>query len=460
MITHSNLKKLLQFSFLFLYLFFYTCYSWHLFASTTAVTFKITPELRANPDDNDAQIPKLAYVITSGEQIPILTEKSSTTVMAYIPIKGSDSATSKDYSLLKGENIPTLSSTSKSLKFKFFFSIEKKSEQTLYLKFAVKSGAYFPVPLTSSVAITDSLTTVTGDIELEKICEAHSASCAFLFSSDSNFNSRNGNFTLYFYLETTEATAFGNIDASKIPQGGQEYIMAFSDKILAKNLSVSDIRRGDQRAIATVEDSNSLKSSLGTLGYKLGVFRKEVSGATCQEAGIDTTENNPWRTSGASFLQLKNWDIFPGKVTITKLQNGTPYVLSLGAVDKFGFVSPLSKSFCFIPMGLDTFLKKKSCFIVSAGFQEDHPALEFFRDLRDYWLLKFSLGKKFVSWYYQHTYPWALWIAKRPLFAKTVKALALSVFWICTYSFWIFLGSFFLLTQVLFFGFLKKKKQI
>ncbi len=70
------------------------------------------------------------------------------------------------------------------------------------------------------------------------------------------------------------------------------------------------------------------------------------------------------------------------------------------------------------------FLSRSNCFIATAAFGSgDEVPVEMLREFRDRVLLKFSLGEKFVDWYYSWS-PWAaLWLEEHPVFRFPVLFL-------------------------------------
>ncbi len=82
------------------------------------------------------------------------------------------------------------------------------------------------------------------------------------------------------------------------------------------------------------------------------------------------------------------------------------------------------KNFCATPSEVIGVLGDKNCFIATATFGSPlHPYLNILRQFRDQILLKYSLGKKFVNWYYKNGPQGALWIEKNDFIKPLVKLL-------------------------------------
>ena len=84
------------------------------------------------------------------------------------------------------------------------------------------------------------------------------------------------------------------------------------------------------------------------------------------------------------------------------LENEQTYYVGLALVNKFFFASFLSPTEIGSPEKIEVFLDKQACYLLSAGLQQEHFLLDYFRSWRDQVLLKTQWGTAVVSWYYQH----------------------------------------------------------
>ena len=82
------------------------------------------------------------------------------------------------------------------------------------------------------------------------------------------------------------------------------------------------------------------------------------------------------------------------------LANNTTYNLAIGFVDKYQFGSFVTATSVGTPLEIAEFLNEQSCYLVSAGFGRPHYVLEYFRMIRDDYLLQTRLGSLFVYFYY------------------------------------------------------------
>lgn len=105
------------------------------------------------------------------------------------------------------------------------------------------------------------------------------------------------------------------------------------------------------------------------------------------------------------------------------------YNLAFSVQDASGFIASFNGG-CTVAnvqtSEIQTFLKTNRCFIASSAFRNPQaiPVL-ILREFRDQYLLKFGIGKAFVSWYYEHSPKVALWLWFHPEFRYPV-ILALS----------------------------------
>ncbi len=113
--------------------------------------------------------------------------------------------------------------------------------------------------------------------------------------------------------------------------------------------------------------------------------------------------------------------------------NDTDYNLSFVAQDQTGvYISPnqgcgmgpvrTSEIQGFLPA------KNKNCFIATATFRSpDSGPVVMFREFRDEFLLKFSLGRSFVNWYYSWSPGAADWLNAHPIFRFSLLLLFLPI---------------------------------
>jgi len=144
-----------------------------------------------------------------------------------------------------------------------------------------------------------------------------------------------------------------------------------------------------------------------------------------------------------------------GYLTLANLQNGESVNVALAVVDKFYFASTFSASKIGAPEMIDVFLKRQGCFLLSAGFQEEHYVIEYFKKIRDQVLLKNYFGKKFVNFYYNTAPKYTHAIYNNPNLSFFVRGVGYSMYFILNYFFYLVFAL--LVLSGLALGFLSKK---
>ena len=102
--------------------------------------------------------------------------------------------------------------------------------------------------------------------------------------------------------------------------------------------------------------------------------------------------------------------------------------------DKFGFASLLSKRINQTPENIETLLETQQCYLLTAGFNGDHPVVRFFRDFRDTILMKYWLGRTFINFYYETAPQYTGYILKTPWLQMMIRSISTSLYY--TLRFW------------------------
>lgn len=141
---------------------------------------------------------------------------------------------------------------------------------------------------------------------------------------------------------------------------------------------------------------------------------------------------------------------------VLSLENGKQYVFIGANVDQGGnatlFTNPASSALCpatdpkcysapyrsedgklsqtVVPNKVTGLLDDERCFIATAAYGSPMDLrVQILRDFRDRILLKSSLGRDFVDWYYRHSPSWAAWIAQSEFRKALVRAVLWPVLW-------------------------------
>ena len=300
------------------------------------------------------------YDIASASQyvsFPLLMTIGSTAKYLYVAVRGGASGTSY---YVSGKSASTYSNLSSSL---INFSINPKD-------------------ICKSV-IVNNISTVcnatTGALD-------HASISSVLFKP-----------MLYFFVTDQVLAVDGTsvIDPANANYSGGVYFESqMSNKIFTSTdlvVSLSALRKGDARLLGTFSASSTMDSTL---------FKKVI---VYQYTDTSTPILGNLPIGSASAGALMNNDISTeqsGDFTFSGLTNSQSYKISLAFEDKFLFATTLSASQAGTPTEIQELLKKQACYLLTAGFGEEHYIISFFREYRDQVLANSWIGRKFIKVYY------------------------------------------------------------
>ena len=131
-----------------------------------------------------------------------------------------------------------------------------------------------------------------------------------------------------------------------------------------------------------------------------------------------------------------------GKFDAKYLDNGRSYNISFAVRDYYGFYTPLSDALNATPLEIAEFLEKNQCYFISAGFMEQHYVLNYFRYIRDEYLLKVRLGQDFVDLYYATAPQYVPFILEHPWLRASIRAFAYTVYFLLNFGLYILISIF------------------
>lgn len=129
-------------------------------------------------------------------------------------------------------------------------------------------------------------------------------------------------------------------------------------------------------------------------------------------------------------------------VNYTGLTNGVPVDVTICVNNKWNFCSGFTPSVVGTPKALETFIDEQSCYLLSAGFKEDHYVLSFLRAFRDNVLKKSIIGIEIVN-FYESTAPlYAMYIAKSTILSAIFRGIGFLAYFMLKFYVYIltFLG--------------------
>lgn len=189
------------------------------------------------------------------------------------------------------------------------------------------------------------------------------------------------------------------------------------------------------KVISTITDGNNLFNSVG--GGLVGA---------CTSDGVP----------GDLLPTAVCYQLYPyaqnGSLTVSNLTNNVTYLLSVAHVSKFKFVTTIPTNGSGRPQEIQAFIKEQNCFFLSAGFGDHHYVLDYMRTFRDTVLLKNTVGKLFVNYYYDFAPQYTPYIYQNPPIAALMRGLG--------YGLYYFLNAWMVILSAItaFFAFIRFKK--
>ena len=277
------------------------------------------------------------------------------------------------------------------------------------------------------------------------ICAPYANECTLLAPTVTS-NSSPVIFKIYFFVSAISNLAIGDILDPIVSTGGIYFDVGMSNRIYTSSeieVFIIDSKKGDGRAILTINSTNSMANFKNVLVFK--------------HTSPPPTPNLPIGdyTDGA----LINRDFSSsqsGELVVNELVNNEDAILSVAFQDNYGFATVLSEYALITPTSIQELLKKQACFLLTAGFGEEHYVINFFRKYRDQVLAHTFLGKKFIEIYYREAPHYALIIYQNNNMRWGVRAIAYLFYFFFNYYWTVLLlmlsGYFYNLTKkILFF---------
>jgi hypothetical protein len=350
-----------------------------------------------------------------------LGNEEANPVISYVAIDGNDSQSSFFVGKAYDHSSSLLPKLDLTQAF-YFIDLEVKNLTTVEktINVAVKKDdeyISFKLSNSSSSLLVSASTEVNIQLgfSLDELC----AESAGEYSTCLGDTTIKEDINVYFYLsdstdEGTEITTTSD---------GMFLTLKLSNSLPENNFVIDRIDSGDARVFLTVS-SGDLITEMGDEFLTTTVFKYN-----------DTTERVASAPSNATyFLEFLTSELKDsGEYIINNLENGSSVNLAISKINKFLFSSNLSNSKVETPQEVEVFLKKSSCFILSAGFARDHYVLEFFRSFRDEVLVKSILGQRFVSFYYDIAPLYTSIILKHKPLQALIKFFAFTSYFVFKY---------------------------
>ncbi|PIP95923.1 MAG: hypothetical protein COW00_01660 [Bdellovibrio sp. CG12_big_fil_rev_8_21_14_0_65_39_13] len=364
------------------------------FYSTNAGASYLTLNVETSGDGSSSTAPHVAY-------LPI--RDASDNQLPYFTFAG---ATNK----VPQGNGTTLTGT---LRVNLKTTNSDGADRYLYLA-VLDSGSAYQIATTSMATIgqvTDQ--TTTADLNLNNLCDS---GITQFNCTDFNTTTAQKEITLYYFLSDSSTLVIGDpvtIDSSN-NTGGVFLKLKISQKINSSaTLTLTDLRPGDKQLTAIYS------------GTSITNLKRIVA---CINGGANTVQALGCTFDNALLKDVDSTSL-SAEVKIKELTNSLTYSVSVGIEDKFQMATFMSNALSATPLAIEALLAKNQCYILSAGFQEEHPVVEYYKHIRDHYLKHFFLGKMFISWYYKTAPQYTSYIIASPKVAYTIRVLATAGFY-------------------------------
>lgn len=304
------------------------------------------------------------------------------------------------------------------------FPLKTTVTGTMYLYAAAKisTGTGYKIVQRFSSSLSGTQDVVFG-LSPKFICDQYTSDCTIILPTVGT-NTSKLTFKIYFFPSATSNLALGDTMDPAATTGGVFFETAFSNRIYESTqvkVSITDVRKGDARIILDYTSDNSILDF-----KKILIFNHTAAPGTVNAPVGDALYTG-------NFIN-RDFSTNPsGEVTINELVNGTPATLSVAFEDKYGFVTTLSDDVTETPIEIQELLKKQACYILTAGFGEEHYITNFFREYRDQVLVHTWLGKKFIELYYKTAPHYALIIYKNEVLRSSIRAAAYGIYFLFNY---------------------------
>lgn len=294
-----------------------------------------------------------------------------------------------------------------------------------YIYAAIKlptSGNYKVVARTASTYVNITNYSVNFDLSPQKVCEvsvAETPNCSN-FDVSGTVTEIPKSFYVYFFL--SDNSTLINTPITPSSYSGVYFQLMMSNRVYTSSeltLSLASLRRGDERVTGSFTNTVTMEDFKKTMAFV-------HSGAAC--AANSTLSSCTGNLSSDSVASSQS-----GEFTLAGLTNGSPVTISVVLIDKYGFSSVVSNSNSATPTDIEDLLKKQNCFLLTAGFGEEHFVIDYFRNYRDTILSKSIPGRIFIKYYYKYAPKFALSIYNNSEIRAMIRVLGYTLYGLFNY---------------------------
>lgn len=348
----------------------------------------------------------------------------------FVPMNGSSSQA--NYFTVKG--VTTLFSAvgAESINFPLYINVGA-TRKYLYVAIKGTTGNYKIAQKHVDSYLSQTNVDVTFPVTSQAIC-TQATDCSEFASSSSTEKT----YFAYFFLSDQAALSVG--DDLATPEttypGGIYFKINMSNRIYTSAQvvpTITEVRAGDRRLVVKYTSTAS-------------ILKPKAVRILLRPNPVVVTSESPIQSyytaeASAALYTTEFAYVYDGEVTVNNLTNGEDQYLSLLFEDQYKFGTVLSLDKVGKPQEIQQLLEKNACFLLTAGFGEDHYIIDYFRHFRDTVLASTYLGRGFIHVYYELAPKYALLIYQHEGIRAIIRGFAYTLYFIFNF-YYVFLAAF------------------
>ena len=354
---------------------------------------------------------------------------------AYCPI---DDGTTKNHVFTRYSNlVPNLENGTSTLRFflavdnsregsdeaAFLYAAARRRDENRYIVVARSVRSFSAGQRANQVGIT---------LEMSELCDMNAVDCGSFSNGGMNDQAT---VQIYFFLAPqSEYSVRNDIDIDDdINSGGVYLNLYLSDALINEDaVSIANLAPGDEQIIISYR-----KNRINDFHDMRILYQTETEGKLVPGSPV-----GPYLAANVSYDVAEDVTIDQrrGVIRARGLKNNVDYYIGIVATNRYlisSKVATTDDNDYITPLGALEVLSLEGdapCYILSAGFGEEHFIVDYFRFLRDHLLAPTAPGQALIRLYYHWAPPWALFIKKHPLLAFTLRLLILGLFFLLNLS--------------------------
>lgn len=348
----------------------------------------------------------------------------------FVPMSGSSSQ--ENYFTVKGVTTLFTAVGAGTINFPLYLNVGATRK---YLYVAVKgtTGNYKIAQKHPDSYLSQTNLDVTFPVTSQAICTQATDCSEFAASS-----STEKTYYAYFFLSDQAALSIGDDLATPgtTYPGGIYFKVNMSNRVYTSAQvvpSITEVRAGDGRLIVKYTANASI---LKPKAVRI-LLRPDPVVVTSESPIQSYYTSEPT----AALYTTEFAYVYEGEVTVSGLTNGNDQYLSVLFMDQYKFGTVVSLDKVGKPEEIQQLLEKNACFLLTAGFGEDHYIIDYFRHFRDTVLASSYLGRSFIHVYYELAPKYALIIYQHEGIRAVIRGLAYTLYFIFNF-YYVFVAVF------------------